>query len=219
MSQQTNWIRIATYIALISAMLGAVADVLLLYNPAGGYELQGDLKYAFLLDLDANRVMIGHFLGIFFIPLEMLGLFQVHRALKPAGAYAWAIVISALYLGFPGVVYHATVAFSKAFIDVKAANPQLAMEESWNHVIMLSDPLAAVLPIGFIIMSALLIYTILKQPTKYPKWMAACTPLTFYVICILAYLVVPGIGNVLAPAGFNLSFMLFFIFSLKAEQD
>ncbi len=174
--------------------------------------------YQFMLVLDPTRVMVGHFLGIFFIPLEMLGLFQVYRALKPAGGkLSWAIVIAALYLGFPGVVYHASVAFTAAFLRTMTDNPAIDLQQSWEYVRLLSDLLAAVLPVGFIVMSGLLIYTILKKPTLYPRWMAACTPLTFYALCILAYLLVPAVGTILAPAGFNLSFFCFFAISLWAE--
>lgn len=214
--ETTNWPRIATYVALVAALLGAVADVLLLYNPAGGYELN---DYVFTLDIPPTRMLIGHYLGIFFIPLEMLGLFQVYRALKPAGpTLSWGVIISALYLGFPGVVYHATVGFTASFLRSATNNPAVDMQATWEYVRLLSDPLAAVLPVGFFIMSGLLIYTILKQPTLYPRWMAACTPLTFYLLCVLAYLVVPSVGTILAPAGFNLSFFFFFAISLWAEK-
>lgn len=215
---QTNtkdWPRIATYIALTAALIGATADVLLLYNPAGGYE---NNDYRFLLDIAPNRILIGHFLGIFFIPLEMLGLFQVYRALKPAGKpLAWTVVISALYLGFPGVVYHGSVSYVGALLRGVQENPGLAGE--WEYTRLLVDPLAAVLPLGFVVMTVVLIYTILKKPTNYARWMAWCTPLSFYVLFLVSYLVVPAVGSVLIPAGFNLAFFFFFLFSLKAEKS
>ena len=209
-----DWPRIATYIALSAALLGAIADVLLLYNPAGGYE---NNDYLFLLDIEPNRILLGHYLGIFFIPLEMMGLFQVYRALKPAGkSLSWAVVISALYLGFPGVVYHGSVGYVGAMLRSVQENPILADE--WLYTRLLVDPLAAILPVGFVVMTVILIYTILKKPTNYKRWMAWCTPLSFYVLFLVSYLMIPPLGALLIPAGFNLAFFFFFLFSLKAEK-
>lgn len=212
-----NWIRKATYVAMCAAVLGAVADLLLLYNPNGGYF---DNTYMFLLDISQTRLMAGHFLGIFAIPLEMLGLFQVYRALKPAGTkLAWAVMICTLYLGFPGVVYHGTVAFTGAYLKLMQQAPANfeQMADLWPQVRLLSDVLAAALPAGFFVLSGLLLYTILKKPTLYPRWMAAFTPITFYVIFFLAFFIVKPVGAVLIPAGFNLSFLGFFAVSIYAE--
>lgn len=214
MKPKTDMIRVATYIALAAALLGAVADVLLLYNPNGGYEMD---DYRFMLDLAPTRILIGHFLGIVFIPLEMLGLFQVYRALKPAGeGWAWAIVVSALYLGFPGVVYHGTVASTSSVLRLMEQAPELVKPE-WDFIRLQVDPLAAALPIGFVIMTIILTYVILKKPTLYPKWMAWCNPLTFYALFLICYLIIPPLGSLLIPAGFNLAFFFFFLFSLIAE--
>lgn len=215
MKQGKDMVRIATYIALIAALLGATADVLLLYNPKGGYEAD---DYRFLLDLCKYRMLTGHFLGIIFIPLEMLGLFQVYRALKPAGGYwAWAIVICALYLGFPGVVYHGTVVSTGSVLRLMEQAPTIVAPE-WDYIRMQVDPLAVALPLGFVIMTIILTYVILTKPTLYPKWMAWCNPLTFYVLFLVSYLIVPAVGSFLIPAGFNLAFFFFFMFSLIAEK-
>lgn len=207
----TDYPRLAAKLAIAAALLGAVADVLLLYSPNGGYET-GD--YAFLADIDTTRIVLGHYLGIFFIPLEMLGLFHVYRCIRPAGPkLAWAVVLGALFIGYPGVAYHGMV----AFIHTLVANG-LANEALLEHMRLLSEPAGGALAVGGGVVAALFLYTVLKRETRYAKWMAYTNPGTFYVLFAISYLVLPVVGNVLLPAGFNLAFACFFACSLVAER-
>lgn len=204
----------ATYVALFASLAAALADVLLLYSPNGGYEAK---DMGFLLNIPANRMMLGHFLGIFCIPLSMLGLLHVFHCIKPAGKYLpYVVCFGAVYLGYPGVMYHGSVAYTAAFLQL-ANHGDVAAMGMVPHIRLLADPVAAFMPVAFIIVSLLFAYTVWNRETLYPRWMAFCNPFTFYLLCIVAYLTVPPIGNLLAPAGFNLSFFLFFICSLWAE--
>jgi hypothetical protein len=205
------------YVAIIAAFIGAVADVLLLYNPAGGYE-KGD--YFFLLPISEGRLLAGHYLGIFFIPISMLGLLHVYHSLKPGGITLAAIIcLAAVYLGFPGVVYHGAVGPMAWFIHHSRTIMPPSPDSVPPVVHAYVDALAVALPLGFAIVSGLFTFMVWKRPTRYNKWMLFCNPATFYIVIIITYLVIPPVGNVLAPAGFNLSFMLFFICSLRAERQ
>jgi hypothetical protein len=207
----TDYPRLVAKLAIVAAFLGTVADLLLLYSPTGGYEV-GD--YQFLQGISANRIMIGHYLGIFFIPLEMLGLFQVYRCLKPAGGWMpWAVVIGALFIGYPGIAYHGMVAFIHQMIQ-QGTLDAAALE----RVRLLSEPVGAALAVGGGIVAGIMVYLILKKETLYPKWMVWCNPGAFYVLFAVCYLVIPVVGNFLIPAGFNLAFLLFFGCSLVAEK-
>jgi ABC-type Fe3+-siderophore transport system permease subunit len=207
----TDYPRLAAKIAIAAALLGAIADVLLLYSPNGGYEV-GD--YAFLKDISTNRIVVGHYLGIFFIPLEMLGLFHIYRCLSPAGGWQpWAVVIGALFVGYPGVAYHGMVAFIHTLVNQGTTDAALI-----EHLRLLSEPVGGALAVGGLAVAGLFAYIVLKKNTFYPKWMAWCNPGTFYILFALSYLVIPPVGNVLLPAAFNLSFLLFFSCSLLAER-
>lgn len=207
----TDYPRLAAKIAITAALLGAVADVLLLYSPRGGYET-GD--YQFLLDISQERIIIGHYMGIFFIPLAMLGLFHVYRCIMPAGgALPWAIVLGALFIGYPGVAYHGMVAFIHTLVHQGGADAALL-----DYFRLLSEPVGGVLALGGGIVAILFMFVVLKRPTHYAKWMAFANPGVFYLVIALSYLLIPPVGNLLMPAAFNLSFAIFFACSLVAER-
>ncbi|MDX2001481.1 MAG: DUF6796 family protein [Chitinophagales bacterium] len=204
-----------TKLAIVAAFIGAVADVLLLYNPEGGYE-NGD--YFFLTQISNFRLLAGHYIGIFFIPLAMMGLLHVYHCLKPAGVtLAAGICMATLYLGYPGVVFHGTVAFTANFLKLMI-NGDTNINSLMPYIRMLSDPLAIFMPLAFMTVSGLFVYTVIRRQTRYKRWMLFCNPLTFYSIFLVSYIVVPPVGEILLPAGFNLSFGLFFLCSLAAEK-
>ncbi len=210
-STTTDYPRLAAKVAIAAALLGAVADLLLLYSPNGGYET-GD--YQFLKEISTNRIIVGHYLGILFIPLEMLGLFHIYRCIKPAGGWMpWAVVMGALFVGYPGVAYHGMVAFIHTLVTQGTADAGLM-----EHMRLLSEPVGAALAVGGLAVAGIFMYIVIKKPTLYPKWIAFANPGTFYVVIAISYLLIPPVGNVLMPAAFNLSFLLFFACSLVAER-
>jgi len=111
------------------------------------------------------------------------------------------------------VAYHGMVAFIHTLVNQGTADAALL-----EHMRLLSEPVGGALAVGGLVVAGLFAYIVLKKPTLYPKWMAFTNPGTFYVVIALSYLVVPPVGNVLLPAAFNLSFLLFFACSLAAER-
>ncbi len=188
-------------ISIIAALLGCIADVFILYSPNGGYETG---NYLFLKDIDLFYAKIGHFLGIFCIPLELLGLIAIHRTLpQTIKNQGFIIACLAVYITVPGVAYHALVSMLTIAIQ-NNINPKII-----KQMIFLIEPLGAVLFLGLIIMTILLV-KIIWNANIYPKYMIFFTPFSFYIYFILLYLFVPIIGNYTAVAGFNLSFACFY---------
>jgi len=206
---------LATVLALIAALAGALADVLLLYHPAGGYT-SGD--YAFLSDIPWPRLVAGHYIGLLAIPLELCGFWLIYEGLKPAGRKPaiWLLALVA-YLFFPGVAYHATVAFTAIWLQTgEALDPAAAalLQEGMPLLIQLFEPLGLLFSIGFLAVSILFAWLVLARRTAFPRWLGICNPGVFYLSIMAVYWFYPPLGNLLLPAGFNLSIFLFLLLAL-----
>ncbi|MEX0811630.1 MAG: DUF6796 family protein [Chitinophagales bacterium] len=199
------------YIAMFGALLGGIGDVLLLYHPDGNYEA-GD--YLFLADIPPHRLLIGAYLGILFIPFQVFGLAVLYQKLKPAiEGKSWLFFFAIILTLFPGIAYHATCAFTGMYLRIAQdlpADQSDYMFQQFDFIKLLFEPLGAFLALGFFVLSFLYSFLIWKRETQLEKWKAWFNPALIYTFCIVVYLVFPLIGNVLAPAGFNLSLFLFF---------
>ncbi len=199
-SSHLKWLQIAGITAVIAALIGMIGDICLLYSPNGGYEA-GDFE--FLRAIPNSRLIWGHYLGLVAIPFESAGIYLVWLALAPLGKKtAWAAAIFGLYLMFIGVGYHVTV---YPLADAIRTNP--AQVEAFRPF---SEPLGLVFAIAFFVAIAALTLVIARGKTRLPKWFAFVSPLATYPLWVLAYLIVPSVGNLLAPTGFNLSMAIFF---------
>ena len=199
-SKEIQWLKIAGITAVLAALIGMAGDICLLYAPNGGYE-NGDFE--FLRAIPNSRLIWGHYLGLFAIPFEAAGLFLVWKALLPLGKKAaWFATIFGFYLMFLGVAYHGTV---YPLADAVRDNPsQVAAFK------VFSEPLGLIFAMAFLLGVAAFTVLILRGKTMLPKWMAAFSPLLTYPIWVLMYLLLPNIGNLVVPTGFNLSMAIFF---------
>lgn len=204
------------YIAIAAGLIGATADVLLLYNSTGGYD---DLTYRFYFGIDSDRLMWGHYLGIFFIPLQLLGMARVYERMKNVPAeYLTVLGLTVFMTLVPGVVYHGTCAFAGSMMQYgKETNliDSPAFQQMFQQAKNLFEPLGYGLFAGFALLSGMISYAVYRWNTAYHKSIALLTPISFYVIFAILYKVLPIVGNMLMPAGFNLSFVLFFLISEK----
>jgi hypothetical protein len=196
-----QWARTAGIVAVIGALMGMVGDYCLLYAPDGGY-LDGD--YAFLRTIPNDRLLWGHYLGILAIPLEGAGLYLIYLGLRPMGQrIAMASVIAGLYILFAGVAYHAGV---YPLADaVRMGSAQVEAFRPFN------EPLGLGFAAVFFVLIAVLTVAIWRGKTAFPKHYAAYSPLFSYLAVTGLLFVVPSVGNLLAPMGFNLSMALFFV--------
>lgn len=200
-------------IGMAAALISSVADVLLLYNPAGGFF---DPVPHFYEGIPAGRFIWGHYLGIFFIPLELMGFLLIYKGLKPAGNWkAKGIYILAMYATFPGVAYHATCAFMGRIM-------QGGHEAEYHDAFRaLADPLAVAFILGFLCLSIVFAVIVARGKSLFPKWMAFFTPVSFYLVFVALWFIAPPVGRLLVPAGFNLGMFLFLgmcLFTFKPQE-
>lgn len=199
------------YIAMVAALIGAIGDVLLLYHPDGNYEA-GD--YLFLADIAPNKLLLGAYLGILFIPFVAFGLFVVYEKLKPAiYKNTWIFVLAIFFTLFPGIAYHATCAYTGIYLRMALDLPpeqSAYLLENFDFLKLLFEPLGLLLGLGFAVLSVLYTYLVLKKDTSIPRWKAYFNPAIFYLCFLAIYIFFPLLGNILVPAAFNLSLFLFF---------
>jgi hypothetical protein len=195
--------------ALLGAVLGMVADTLLLYHPDGGYF---DGSYGFLRDISLSRILAGHYLGIAAIPLEAGGIYLLYRSLLPLGMRT-ALVAAGLgvYLIFPGVAYHASI---YPFAFALQANPAaLEVFRPFN------EPLGLVFAMSFLALMLPVTVWMFRGRTALPTWYGWASPLLTYPLWIGLSFALPVVGNFLAPMGFNLSMAILFALLLRASQQ
>jgi hypothetical protein len=76
-----------------------------------------------------------------------------------------------------------------------------------------------VLRVLILVISAVLVFTILRRPTLYPRWMAWFNPFGLLVVVFLLFLYVPAVGNYLMPTAMNVAHAVMFGASLWALRD
>ena len=203
-------IRAGAFTGIAAGILGSVSDVLLLFVPGADY-LGGD--YGFLGEISSQRMLAGSLLGVFLIPLLLAGLVPVFVALRPAGkGWAIAAVASGIYLAFPGVAYHGSVAFISEWIRQGDQVPAEVLEHALLFGKSIADPLAVALMLGFLTISILFAILVSRGKTLLPAWQAALNPFSFYTLIFLIYQSHTWIGDFLVVTGFNLSMSAFYLF-------
>ncbi len=201
-TQSTKMTDFLFMLGIAGAVLGAAADVLLLYIP--GMDML-DRSYAFFTEIPYEGLIWGHFLGIFTIPLTLAGYRMVCHALEPMGGnVAWGVFGVVVLVFFAGVCYHSSLIFvAQALKD----------GQNIENLRVYFEPLGVVLIFGFAALSLTLMILILSLKTRYPRWVALFNPLFIYLFFAAAYFYLPQIGNILLIAGFNLANALFLFVS------
>lgn len=188
--------------AIIASVLASIADIMILYSPNGGYHL---MDYLYLRDVPYQRLLIGHYLGLVTIPMYLLGLWWVAKAMKPAGEQIPMRVFSFLsFLLIWGVLYHGLVAMIWMLVDSQE-NPQAIIDKGR----VFFEPVSTVIIVLVIIACSVFSYWVLKGKSLFPRWIIWCTPAFSFILFILLYIFIPIIGNYLIVSGFNLSVGIF----------
>lgn len=203
-------------LAIIGTILACVADCLLLYVPYGKYELW---DYAFFKDISQTRLYIGHFLGILFIPLELLGFMAVHSALEAAPNWRIRLIILlTITMSIWGIAYHAMLGFVASFIHF-AAQQNLNMDIALAYlqtIRLYFEPFGNLVFVLFALMSLLMAHTVWQFPTKYPRWAAWGNPFFVYLLLVAIYSINKPFGSALIVAGFNLAVLVWLLITYRS---
>lgn len=201
---------------IIAVVLTIISDFILIGRPSSSYSFL-KLGTESMNGLAHWRIIIGTFLGIIVIPLQVAGLIPVYLGLKPAGKIKSLIfVIAECHSAAIAAAFHISYAFIagswKLYYAVGPKNAAASeMLRSFNLYWQITIIIIAV---DIIISSGLYTFLVACRNTLYPKWMAFLNPLSIFLYTYLIILPIPKpAGGYVAPAFLNLSTLIFFLLS------
>jgi hypothetical protein len=202
-------------ISILAATGDVVADLLLTYNPQGNYDLLTPAP----LTIELWQVVVGSFLGVFCIPLTIVGYWIVCVVLREVvprlfRSLFWVIA----YVIIIGTVFHST--FLAVILVEQTANNvtgtvQTSLLQLRNTLLIFSLPLAVFFEVCYLVTWSIIAFTILRFRTRYPKWIVLFVPAlgSLVIIAIYASHLVPVLGNILYPTVLSLPHLVFFLLS------
>ena len=132
--------------------------------------------------------------------------------IKPAGER----VSNALFLiGSFGFLYGAMWMSSRSSIGSLVHHAELIKDTNLIDLYNLRcESLLNVIRVTTLVISIIYIKQVLTGLTRYPKWMAATSPIVLLIMNFVIYAIAPEIGRYVMPIALNVGFTLFFSLSL-----
>ena len=168
--------------------------------------------YDFMADISDARLTRGHFFAVIGVPLYFVGVWHIAQMLRPAGEK----LSGALFLiGCFGFLYGAMWMSSRASIGSLVHYPELIANTKLVELYELrSETLLQVTRFTTLAISMIYIYMVLTGKSRYPKWMAATSPIVLLLANFVVFLIAPSIGKFVMPIALNVGFSVFFLLSL-----
>jgi hypothetical protein len=197
-------------IGVVGLMALTASDLLLVWSPDRNLDV-----FRAAADKTNERVFGGVVLGVFSIPLVLVGVAYLWRGLAPAGV--WLAAPPLLLTGFAYVVgagFHALIgpfllAIRDAGATTAAGSPLLQQMYRQFHMLRTG------LWLSILAASLALLVVLLSGQTLYPRWVAAVSPFPVLVAFrIVARVAPPAVAGALVPAGGNLATLSFLVISL-----
>ncbi len=207
-------INIAFYVAITASLISCISDVLLLYAPGQDY-LKGD--YIFYGALDRSSMMLGHYLGVIFIPLQVLAIPWLSKHLKIENNKPSPLIAIVLFYSIiMGCIYHASCAFMGIGLSDKL--PYADVVELYNSLYV---PFAIIFIMGLGYISYYVGLIIFKGKTGFKKSLGFFVPINIAILIYLTDLLTYIDMGLLTVSAFNLSILLFLICAavLKKKEN
>ena len=205
-----NRIKLTGLLGLVGAILCGTGEFLLHFD-ACRLGL-GETGFDFMINTSETRLNIGHFFAVFGVPLYFVGVWHIAEMIKPADE-KWS---KALFLiGSFGFLYGAMWMSSRSSIGSLVHHADLIKDTNLIDLYNLRcESLLNIIRITTLVISIIYIKQVLTGLTRYPKWMAATSPIVLLVMNFIVLLVAPEVGGYVAPIALNVGFSLFFLLSL-----
>ena len=202
-----NNLKLTGIIGLIGAVLCGTGEFLLHFDQQARFS-----GYDFMADISDSRLTAGHFFAVVGVPLYFVGMWHIAQMLKPAGEKLSLILF---LIGSFGFLYGAMWMSSRASIGSLVHYPELISDTNLVELYQLrSETLLQVIRVTTLLISGIYIYMVLTGNSRYPKWMAATSPIVLLLLNFIVYLIAPSVGKFVMPIALNVGFSLFFLLSL-----
>ena len=205
-----NQLKLSGLLGLLGAILCGTGEFLLHFDThrLGG----GETGFDFMINTSEARLNAGHFFPVFGVPLYFVGVWHIAEMIKPAGER----VSNALFLiGSFGFLYGAMWMSSRSSIGSLVHHAELIKDTNLIDLYNLRcESLLNVIRVTTLVISIIYIKQVLTSQTRYPKWMAATSPIVLLIMNFVIYAIAPEIGRYVMPIALNVGFTLFFSLSL-----
>ncbi|HEY5561562.1 MAG TPA: DUF6796 family protein [Clostridiaceae bacterium] len=203
-------------IGIIAVLLTIICDFILIGKPNSTFDFL-KLGTESMKGLSHWRILMGTFLGIIVIPIQILGLIPVYFGLRPAGKVkALSVVLIIGHAAVIAVAFHMSYAFIASGWNLShTLEPgNIATVNMIKNFDLYWKITMTIMAVDLILSSLLYMFLIIRGNTLYPKWMALFNQsfIMFYTFIIILPFPNP-IGGFVAPAFLNFSTLIFFIFS------
>ena len=209
-AETVNQLKASGLIGLLGAFICGTGEFLLHFDTARlGL---GETGFDFMINITEGRLNAGHFFAVTGVPLYFVGVWHIAEMIKPAGDK----ISKALFLiGSFGFIYGAMWMSSRSSIGSLVHHPDVFKETNLIELYKLRcESLLNVIRVTTLVISILYIKQVLTGLTRYPKWMAATSPIVLLVMNFIVLLIAPEVGRYVAPIALNVGFALFFTLSL-----
>lgn len=214
-SMTTSPIRLAGYGAVFGGIANLVADYLLRGGPAP--VASADITLEALVHVPSASVFAGGILGAAAIPLWLLGLWPVYRALEPAGRrLALAIVLLFGYGIAVAAGYHGSYAFyAGGYQALAAVGPESKpiLVEMTARFLRYHDLLMLLVVVPWMVASVGFVVAVLFFRTHYARWLVVLSPLLVPLTIPLVQALPAPIGGYVRPIHGTAIWTLFFLVS------
>jgi len=200
-------LKVTGIIGLVGAILCGTGEFLLHFDPRARFS-----GYDFMADISDGRLTAGHFFAVAGVSLYFVGMWHIAQMLKPAGETLSRILF---LIGSFGFLYGAMWMSSRASIGSLVHYPDLIAGTNLVELYQLrSETLLQVTRVTTLVISGIYVYMVLTGRSRYPKWMAATSPIVLLLLNFVIFLIAPSVGKFVMPIALNVGFATFFLLSL-----
>lgn len=203
------------YLGLLASVMVGIGEFLLHFNP-GGFD--SDLPFGYFMGISPNRLTLGHFILIPFIPFYIFGYWHIYQALRTGSKnLAFAVLTLGIFAFVIGGIWVGSRANLGVMIQsLHEANVPDLEKKLIDSYELYMENLVQILRVIILTLSICFVWAILKGGTRYPKWMALFNPILLLLIVFALFFFARPVGQYLLPTAMNVAHFGLFTASLIA---